>query len=206
MDLQQIDQIARREMEHRREKQHQAREPGWLYFHGLRTARIAAELASTIGANVNGDVMFAGALFHDIGKGAEHHNERGCEAVKTLLAELASSAEIEEICEIIRLHNQRQKSADQPLAARLVQDADLLDHVGPVGAWLAFYWSGAHGETVRQHVDFITGQENQEYRNGMRDGLNFDVSRKMFDERIRWEDRFFSTFAKTYTEGVWHDE
>ena len=87
-----------------------------------------------------------------------------------------------------------------------MQDADLIDHVGPIAPWLAFYWSGAHHEAISDHVRFVTGEENEKYRSGMRSLLNFDISIAMFDERVRWEDGFFEAFRGAYFDGVWHDD
>jgi uncharacterized protein len=200
MDLKRIEAIAFQEMGGRKELK--TREPGWLFYHGLRTARIAEQLREALGDDVNRDVLFAGALFHDIGKGTDPHNEHGAEVTRRLLAGECSEAELAPICEIVRLHNQRRDAKSHPVPVRIVQDADNLDHVGPIVAWLAFYWSGTRNETAEEHVQFASGDENAKYREAMRSYLNFDVSRRLFDERVRWEDEFFGTFRKVYFEGV----
>jgi uncharacterized protein len=203
MDVAEIERIAKEQMETRKEQN--AREPGWLYYHGLRTAKIALELAELLGVKINREVVYAGALFHDIGKGSEPHNVRGAELTGRLLDPYFSKPELEAVCQIVELHNQRQGSKKYSVPVRIVQDADLIDHVGPVVPWLAFYWSGKHGETVHDHIRFITGEENERYRRGMRGRLNFDVSIRMFDERVRWEDEYFKNFRKVYFEGIWHN-
>jgi uncharacterized protein len=202
MDVAEVERIAKAQMESRKDLK--AREPGWLYYHGLRTAKISLELAELVGVEINHGVLYAGALFHDIGKGEEPHNVRGAELTGKLLASCFSKSELATVCQIIELHNQRKNSKNQSLAVQLVQDADLIDHVGPVVPWLAFYWSGTHGETVQDHVRFVTGEENEQYRRGMREQLNFEVSLRMFDERMRWEDEYFRNFRKVYFEGIWH--
>jgi stress response protein SCP2 len=42
------------------------------------------------------------------------------------------------------------------------------------------------------------GDENARYRKNMRRSLNFDFSIKMFDERRKWEDKFFRGFREAY--------
>ena len=204
MDVAEVERIARAQMETR--KEHDAREPGWIYHHGLRTARIALELAELLGSEIDREVVYAGALFHDVGKGSEPHNVRGAELTGKLMASCFGKAELALVCQIVEYHNRRQESKEHAKSVRIVQDADLVDHVGPVGPWLAFYWSGTHGETAHDHVRFITGEENERFRRGMREGLNFDVSLRMFDERVRWEDEFYKTFRQVYFQGIWHSE
>jgi uncharacterized protein len=202
MDRNQIEQLARTHMLER--KDHAAREPGWLFYHGLRTAGIAEELCRFMKMDIDRDVLFAGALFHDIGKGSEQHSVKGAEITRSLLVDHCSGEDLARICEIVQLHNQRNGSAGHSPEVRVVQDADLLDHVGPMGPWLAFYWSGTHGENIQDHLGFMTGEENARHRSRMREGLNFAASVALYDERVRWEDGFFETFRKVYFEGVWH--
>jgi hypothetical protein len=60
-------------------------------------------------------------------------------------------------------------------------------------------------QTEDDHIRFIAGKENDKYRKGMRDLLNFDLSVAMFDERVQWENNFFKTFRKVYFQGVWRN-
>ena len=83
MNIEKVEQAACECMASRQESKD--REPGWLYHHGRRVARIALRLADEIGAAVDRDVMYAGALFHDIGKGAEPHNEIGAAITREAL-------------------------------------------------------------------------------------------------------------------------
>lgn len=53
---------------------------------------------------------------------------------------------------------------------------------------------------------FVTGEENERYRRGMREQLNFDVSIRIFDERVHWEDEYFNSFRQVYFEGIWYNE
>jgi len=178
------------------------REPGWLFYHGRRVARIALWLARELAIDIDQEVIFTGALFHDIGKGAEPHNEIGAAMTRESLKGLCTPGELDAISEIIVSHNQRGCSPHFSAVIRIVQDADVLDHVGSIGPWLAFYWSGTHNETFDDHIRFIQGEENATTQKRMRSGLNFEMSRRIFDERIEYEKRFFSEFKRVYLEGI----
>lgn len=204
MDLKHIEKIAHQQMGSRKELS--TREPGWLYYHGLRTAKIAHQLCQTINFDGDAETIYVGALFHDIGKGSEPHNIRGAELARTLLVNECDAGQLNTISKIIELHNQRHDSQKHPLFARIVQDADLLDHVGPIAPWLSFYWSGTHNETMHDHVKFMLGDENNSFITGMRKRLNFDASRKMFDKRTRWADEVLRTIREVYFNGVWTNE
>ncbi len=45
-----------------------------------------------------------------------------------------------EIAEIIRCHNLRSSNEDWPKHIRIVQDADMLDHMGTMDVWLNFVY------------------------------------------------------------------
>lgn len=55
MKIAEVERIAKSQMETR--KKQTAREPGWLYYHGLRTAKIALELAELLGTEINCQVV-----------------------------------------------------------------------------------------------------------------------------------------------------
>jgi uncharacterized protein len=200
MDIKIIKQIAERAMSQRIAPP--TREPGWIYHHGLRTARIALWLREELSSDVDPDVLSVGALFHDLGKDCEPHNETGAALSRELLREHCSAEELEDITAIIRLHNQRKQPNKYPPAVTIVQDADSLDHVGAIDVWMAFYWSGVHRETFRDHQAHFRSQKNQDYRQNLRENLNYEVSRKEFDRRIAFEDDFFQTFRHIYQHGI----
>ena len=198
MDTEQLNQIALANMGHR--KTHKGREPGYIYHHGRRTAQIALRLASQVSGPVDRDILRAAALFHDVGKGVEPHNESGARIARELLSELCEPEEVDGICEIILQHSQRQHPNDYTLETRIVQDADILDHVGPLGPWLQFYWSATHDETIDDALRFFHGR-GEGHRAVMRRLLNLAVSVLIFDQRIEFEDRFFAEFERVHREG-----
>jgi uncharacterized protein len=203
MDITLIESIANQAMEGR--SQHTSREPGWLFYHGRRTGKIAIWLAEKIDAKVDLNVLYTGGLFHDVAKGSEMHSEAGAQIASDLLTPFCSTEELAVICQIIRRHNQRGNTQDS-LSVKLVQDADLIDHVGLIGTWLAFYWNGSHNESIQEHLAFINGEENERYRQEMRQMLNFEVAQEEFDRRIQYEDNFFSQFQNVYFKGMLGEE
>lgn len=199
MDLEQIDRVAQEVMGSR--VAHPTREPGWLYHHGVRVGKLALWLADAAGEHPDRDVLTVAAAFHDVGKGDEPHPETGAVLLRTLLADHCTPAQLDAIAELVRGHNRR-GDPHAPAALKLLQDADILDHVGPIGTWLAFYWSGAQGESMAQHSAFILGEENAAYRVKLRSRLNYAPARAEFDRRIAYEDAFFTTFRQAYIDGV----
>lgn len=199
MDSQLIDKIAWQALSGRAE--HTRREPDWLYYHGQRTGNIALWLADKIGNPVNRDIMYTGALFHDVAKGSEPHHEIGANQTRELLSSVCTADELDAICNIILNHNQRNVPG-HPAYIKIVQDADLLDHVGVIGPWLAFYWSGSRDETFDDHIKFFRSGEIIQHRQELRSSLNFDVSAEEFDRRIEFEDEFFNRFHQVYMNGI----
>lgn len=199
MNVQRIEQIAQAEMAGCRSD---TREPGWILYHGQRTGKLAVVLAQKLNYDVDCDVLYTAGLFHDIGKGNDSHNEAGAHLTRSLLSGIATSSELDEICDAIRCHNQRKKSDSFSDYVKLVQDADLIDHVGLIDVWMAFYWSGHHGESIHDHIAYYKGEECRRWRAYMRTHLNYDVSQQMFEERIQLEDDLLSRFHKMYFDGI----
>ena len=149
MNVQIIVQIAQTEMAGLRTD---TREPGWILYHGQRTGKLAVLLAGKLKCQIDCDILYTAGLFHDIGKGNDLHNEVGANLTRNLLSGIVTSTELDTICDVIRYHNQREKSDSFSDYVKLVQDADLIDHVGLIDVWMAFYWSGHHGESIHDHI------------------------------------------------------
>ena len=199
MKLQRIEQIAQDQMVGLRSD---TREPGWILYHGQRTGKIAVFLARKLNSEVDCNVLYTAGLFHDIGKGKDSHNEVGAHLTISLLKGIVTSSELDKICDAIHFHNQRNKSDSFSDYVKLVQDADLIDHVGMIDVWMAFYWSGHHGESINDHIAYYKGEECRRWRSYMRTHLNYEASVQIFDERIQLEDGFLSRFHKLYFAGL----
>jgi uncharacterized protein len=200
MDIGKIESVAEAEMASRQDLRF--REPGWILHHGRRTGKIALHLLDTLDLGVDRDTVYVAGVFHDIGKGQDNHNEVGAERTRELLSGRVPAGALDVICDTVRSHNQRKKSDSFSDCTKLVQDADLIDHVGLVDVWMAFYWSGSHGESIHDHIAWFTGDECKRFREYMRTHLNFDVSRQMLEERIKKSDQFFMEFQRAYFEGI----
>ncbi|MFN2298261.1 MAG: HD domain-containing protein [Anaerolineales bacterium] len=200
MDISRIEQIAREHLADRRVIRD--REPGWAFYHGCRTAKIAMRLCDELDVRTGRDTIYAGALFHDAGKGSENHHVAGEAAARELLRDVCAPDELDAVCDIVGKHCLRNRASEFTEAVRIVQDADLLDHFGPIESWLAFYWSGVRGAAFGDHLQFKTGEGSIAERRRKRAMLNYDASKRMFDDRLAWEEEFFSRFHRVYREGM----
>ena len=194
MNLDEIRKIARTNMAGR--KAHRSREAGYIYHHGHRTARLAGEIQFLIKgeADLFDPVLYAGALFHDVGKGFEAHNETGAHLVRRLLGSVCSSEELDGICEIVRFHCLRKHGLNLVPRVLWVQDADILDHVGTQDVWLKFLHSAFECENQEEALAYWQSDSAAEHLSGMRDMLNFDVSKELYDERVAFNLRFIERF------------
>jgi uncharacterized protein len=199
MDIERIERVARAEMADSRSD---TREPGWILYHGQRTGKLAVALAKELNRELDYDLLYTAGLFHDVGKGRERHNEAGARMATKLLSGIVTTSELEVICSVARFHNQRKKSNSYSDYIRLIQDADLIDHVGLIGVWTAFYWSGYHSETIHDHIAFYDGEEHRGFLKYMRNHLNFDASRQILEDRINLEEDFIGRFQKVYFHGM----
>ena len=199
MDIQRIEEITQAEMIGIRSD---TREPGWILYHGQRTGKIAVFLAKKLNCEINRDVLYTAGLFHDIGKGKGSNNEVGSHLTRHLLYGIVTSSELDKICDVILYHNQRKKSDSFSNNVKLVQDADLIDHVGLIDVWMALYWRGHHGESIHDHIAYYKGEECRKWRDYMRSHLNYDASLQIFEQRIQLEDDLLSRFRRIYFEGI----
>ena len=204
MDMDRIEGIAHDSMAGRRSDV--GREPGYVLDHGRRTASIALKLADTLADSqetaVDREVLHVAALFHDIGKGHEYHNQVGARMVRNLLNGLCTPGEIRRICHAILEHPQRVKPNDYGLATRILQDADILDHVGAVGVWRKFYRRATTGETIDDALRGFHSEEHARHELWMRGSLNLDVSVDVFDQRLELEKAFFQELAREQRGGL----
>ena len=173
------------------------REPGYIFYHGERTARMCGELLElVVGEDAEfGDEVFAAAVFHDVGKGFDEHHLVGAEIAVRLLSGLMDPTEIESIKNIVSHHCLRDPARAESIEVALVQDADMIDHFGTQEIWLRL--SRCIGEK-RSAADFASewsGAGTAESRIRCRELLNFDVSKKIYDERIKYADEFMNRFA-----------
>lgn len=194
MDIEKLTQIAHDAMAHR--KTSEARETGYIFYHGKRTAQIALKLANQLQADVNRELLYIGALFHDIGKGNEPHNESGALIVRELLCDIYQTEVLDRICEIILYHNRRLISNKLSLAIKIVQDADIIDRIGPMGIWHVFYKGFVSDSNIDDTLLFGNGEMRKNKLLLLRRELNFSLSRYLFDRRTDFEQQLFNAMGR----------
>ena len=131
MDLSLIKQIIHHEMSDKRSSPYNER--GDKYTHGERVASLAVRMRQLIFPNekLYDDVLTVAAWFHDIRNGITNHAVLGAERTRELLSEHCTDAELNEICSIIAIHDDRRvDDTNYSNAVKIHQDADYLDHFG----------------------------------------------------------------------------
>jgi len=173
------------------------REAGYLLHHGQRTAEIALHLCEQLDSHgeIDGEILHAAALFHDIGKGIDPHAETGAELARMLLSDVYSPQECERIAILIEQHNKRGQS-NVSLAVDILQDADILDHFGAQAVWLCFLYNGYTKKGPHGALAYFESDENARYQQRSRAALNFDYSRVVLDQRLAIEQSFFTRFRE----------
>ena len=194
MDLEQIKELARRLMIDR--KGHPEREPGYIYHHGVRTANICMKLLDRIDQTsaIDRSILYAGALLHDVAKGIEPHAETGATIVMQSLQGKLPPKAIETVSELVTMHNKRGESSQ--VDQMLIQDADLLDHIGTQNIWLGFLYSAAHDEPGEKVLEYYRSDKNRRFIEWCRKILNFDISREVLERKISFEQMFYDRFER----------
>lgn len=187
--------IARKAMAGR--KPHPGRERGYIFYHGRRVAHLAEHLADHVeGAeDLDRDVLFAGGLFHDVGKGTEPHHEMGAILTERLLRDTVEPELRERICSLVANHNQRQRE-DSSLGERILQDADIIDHLGGQNIWLCIQYSSWQQRSVAQTLEYYDSEENARYLSGCLHALHFEASRAEARRRMELERKMFDALAR----------
>ncbi len=180
------------------------RETGYLYNHSLRVTALTGKLqAMEIGESRLSDVAFAGALFHDIGKGLARHNVIGAVIVRNLLSGHVPDEQLDEICAVVEGHPRRTPDTREPnLALALVQDADILDHHGTQEIWLEFLHRGRADENQKTMLAIFERNEKSGMYEEKRRLLNLDSARRIYDERVEFVRGFYGRFSIESEGGV----
>lgn len=200
MDMERIKRVAFANLIERRS--HSWKEKGNKYYHGERVANLALTLRQILfpGDDIRDDILTVAAWFHDIENGRDDHCAKGAETTRKVLTGLCKPDELDTICDIIVVHDQRQGDrSGYSNMIKLHQDADLLDHFGIYDAWMQFLYAISHGLTLEEQKNYMLNErsvENAHYR----DELNFELSRMIFDEKEDFMRRISERFA-VETEG-----
>ncbi len=178
------------------------KEPGNKYEHGLRTAKLALQLKADLGipdTEVDPGILTVAAWFHDVCNSADvsDHENAGADLLPSLIGSYCTQEELAQIQQIVRVHDTRLKNlateerlCTYPHIVLLVQDADLIDHLGTYSIWATF------SDLVYRHKtpnDYVVPFENgafDRWANSWRIKMNYSHARDLFDEKIAFEKAF----------------
>jgi len=186
---------------------HPWKERGNKYYHGERVAKLVIKLRKFIipEDDSHDDILTVAAWFHDIMNGIENHAKEGAKKTRELLDGYCSQYEIEEICKIISVHDDRY--SDRSLFSdyiKLHQDADHLDHFGTFDIWIRFFYAAHHDETINEVIDWFQNVRSKEV-DKYREELNFEISKKIYDEKSEFVRNFGNRMSVECTGGIWDE-
>ena len=198
MDRQRIGEIAEQAMATR--KGLLTREVGYLLHHGQRVAALSLNLREQVDAAhaVDEDILYPPVFFMMSASASTRMQKQGPSWQKVCCRRCAQQSECTQIAALIRLHNKRGRE-DLPLAAHILQDADVLDHIGAQSVWLCFAFNAYTENGPHGALAYYKGDENQRMQLRWRALLNLQASRNVFDRRIKVELQFMQRFAREMT-------
>ena len=121
--------------------------------------------------------------------------------VQKLLADECSQDEMGRICTIIASHNKRGEEASADVM--IVQDADILDHFGTQEIWIKFLYAASCDDGPESSVNFWQSAEFKEHLANTRAVLNYEYSRKVYDDRVAFEKEFIERFVVESAGGIY---
>ncbi len=190
MDFPELETLARKLMGKRKTRDN--RETGFIFNHGRRVGFLATKLRSLVAADYPefDDLIYLAGLYHDIGRGIEPHSWSGAVLAREILKEHLAKEELETVLDIISNHNRILPGAEHPFYIRVIQDADLLDHMGTMEVWLKFFDFSSRGDGPEGVLEYWKSEDYQRKTVQWRNRLNFEESKKIFDERMEFLKRF----------------
>jgi len=179
------------------------------YFHHKRTLGYALEIAKKVKCDEN--VVYAGALLHDIGykdneRDDKRHHIYGMEIAQKWLKEVGFPNEkIQPTLEVIRLHDNctwgHDYESTDHIETKIIQDADRIDALGAVGIARLAYYYGEKGYPIynpakvkeTKEVWFNHSLVDQIARDPIKkyNYLNFPISKKTAKERNKFLKQFY---------------
>lgn len=188
MDFERLEALAFQAMGKR--KSHLEREIGHVYYHGRRVANSVILLRKQLFPDdaSHDEILRCAGLFHDVGKGIEPHARTGASLARELLVQELTAQELDEVCKIISVHDDRHPESDlHSQWVKLLQDADHLDHFGSQGLWLSFTYRAYVGQKDMMGLPAFYESEWEDSIPRTRAHLNFERSKEIFDEKIEYE-------------------
>lgn len=193
MDMEKIRAICEEELGSK--SSHPWKEKGNKYHHGLRTASIAVELRKMVfpGDASNDEKLTVAGWFHDVANGNEHHQELGAQMTREMLSGLVREDALEEICSWISVHDERGHEDAAPML-KLLQDADLLDHLGAYDIWMCSIEFAREGSTLPEAAERFN--ERYEKYARYRTRFNYEETKRVFDRRTAIVRAFTEQFTR----------
>ncbi len=171
-------------------------------FHCLRVKNIALKIASHYDCDTN--LIAIAALLHDVDdekifreNELKHLNEFCCLNKIDIVVR-------DKISAIINFLSNDKKDDSISIEAKIVQDADNLDALGAIGVARMFAFGGAKGTVL------YNGSNNDAYAHyyqriiKLPTLMNTRYARKEANKRLKYMQKFFSTFNKELNEGVYN--
>lgn len=167
-------------------------EKGNKYDHGQRVANLSKIIRKNVFPNDDSydDILTISGWFHDCMHNQKDHAQQGAEKMRELLKEELTSAELDEIYEIINLHDRRDLRNISNYI-KIQQDADLLDHFGVFEIWIHFAYSTSHDINIKKSCEWLLNERPKEDERFLSE-LHFDFSKKVYKEKAE----FLHSFTK----------
>lgn len=206
MDLEAIKKLAFDLMGNR--NSHSWKEKGNKYYHGERVAVLALKLRKVIlpEDESHDEILTVAAWFHDVANGKEEHARLGAEKVREVLASYCSEEELDAICDIISVHDDRYNGRETYSDyIKLQQDADLLDHIGTYDLWSHITYSITHDLPITESINWLHEARPTQDEQFRRE-LNYEVSRRIYDEKSDFVKYCGNRFKVEGYGGIWKEE
>ena len=118
---------------------------GHDFYHALRVVNLCNSLANE---DVDGDVLIAAALLHDIARGEEHslnkksdyHIEQGAKIAEEILSKINFPKH--KIAKVKTCIAQHEDEGSEIIESQILQDCDRLDAMGAIGIARCFAYGG----------------------------------------------------------------
>jgi len=207
MNLPTIKKIVQTEMSQKRSSPYN--EIGDKYAHGERTATIAQKLRRVVlpGDSSRDNILTVAAWFHDICNGVVSHAihcKVGTQRTRELLTGHITANELEQICHIIAVHDDRSHGSTYGEIVKIHQDADHLDHFGTMDIWRSVAYTNGNDLAMKDALGFMLNDRPAEVIK-WRSQLHYDISRRIFDDKEEYMQTFIRRFAVEAAGEIWDE-
>ncbi|MEN2424600.1 HD domain-containing protein [Chromobacterium vaccinii] len=161
-------------------------------------------------------VVMAGSYLHDLVNLPKNHPQRqlashwSAERARQLLADSGlSGAQLDNLAHAIEAHSYSAAIPPRTLEAKIVQDADRMDALGPVGLARMFYVSGRMGRALAHPIDPMAEQRGLDDQAWAIDHIDVklaklpgmmqtEAGRDMAEQKLEWLIRFRDEFCRDW--------